>query len=208
MARPIKNKKLLKIHNAEINIEVNDFSFQEDEFNNYIRVIINVSDIIEPAARPRTSSRLNTGLYDPLSSYKNYIKKELLKKLPEGFKPMEGKASVHSIITIRPPSTMSDKQKLSAIREEFYPLTKPDNDNYEKTIFDIFKNILWKDDSQVYYNSTRKIYGIENHTLIDIHLYKLKPITGRISKDEYLTDKEKEFLKSYKKVKEQNEEGD
>jgi len=196
LPRAIKNKKLLKIHNAEINVEVN-------EFTDYVRVLINVNDIIEPAARPRTSSKLNTGLYDPLSSYKNYIKREIIKLLPEGFKPLEGKASVDSIITIRPPSTMSDKQKLSAIREEIYPLTKPDNDTYEKTIFDIFKNILWRDDSQVYYNSTKKVYGMENHTLIDIHLYDVKLITGRISKDDKLSKKEKEFLDNYKKVKEE-----
>ena len=186
MPREIKNKKLLKIHNSKIKVDYKKLKNPER-----IKIIININDIVEPAARPRTSSRLSTGLYDPLSSYKNYLKRninELLHKKCPKFTPLEGSAIVESLITIKPPSNFSDYQKIMAIRHWIKPLTKPDNDNYEKTIFDTFKNILWLDDSQVSFNSTEKRYGTENNTEIIVYLQEKREI-------EYHKARMKEFKK-------------
>ena len=201
MPRQIKNKKLIKIHNSKIKVDYKKLKNPER-----IKITININDIVEPAARPRTSSRLSTGLYDPLSSYKNYIKKNIDKLLHEkcpNFKPLEGSAIVESLITIRTPANFSDYQKIMAIRHWIKPLTKPDNDNYEKTIFDIFKNILWLDDSQVAFNSTEKRYGTENNTEIIVYLQEKREIesfTGRMPKElkDNLSREEIDFLNSYK----------
>ena len=195
-----KNPKLLRVKNSNIDLNI-------DEYEDYFLIEFDIDIVIEPAERPRTSVKINN-MYDPLSSYKNYIKKYLLKKTNElKYKPCNGYIEIFTTINIQPNKSMSDKEILLALRNEIKPLKKPDNDNVEKTIFDTFNKILWEDDCQIIFNQTTKKFSYKNSTNVIIKIFKEKPINfGRISKKEKETMNEDEinFINKIKNKKDDN----
>ena len=169
--------------------------------NNFI---ININKIIKPYQRNRMSGFSNK-LYDPLNSYKKYIQKEIVKAIKEFNNCNDNKIvflnnhyiTINSNIYLEPPSTFTKYKKLLALRGIIKPNQKPDNDNFEKTIFDIFNSIIWKDDSQVVFNQTSKNYYYENFTEIIVSFCEIENYEGiRITKDikEKMTDRELKYL--------------
>jgi Holliday junction resolvase RusA-like endonuclease len=118
--------------------------------------------------------------YDPLSTYKKELSKklnpEILKHIPL---PLEGYCyiSIQRYLTL-PKSASKVKRDLAA-KQQYLPTKKPDNDNIEKLIFDLFNGIIYIDDAQIVRNVTEKFYGEDHRTIINIKIYKREFDTKR-----------------------------
>ena len=66
------------------------------------------------------------------------------------------------------PKNWSKKKVKEALKDEIRPLTKPDNDNVEKSIFDSFSKIFYGDDAMVTQNSSIKLYALKPSIEIDV----------------------------------------
>ena len=137
---------------------------------------------IKPYERSR-KSRFGGHMYDPLSTYK----KEMLKIITPEIKkyvptPLEGYCYIEIERYFKMPKDFSTKKRKYGLEKIFRPvLKKNDNDNVEKTTFDLFNNLIYKDDGQIIENTTRKYYNDYEKTIINIKLYKEKMIIkGRI----------------------------
>lgn len=176
--KEIKDKKLQKVRECEITI----LEYQRDD--EFTEIEIHFNQALEPSQRPR-SSRFS-GIYDPLAYYKQELIKKLLEVLPEDFEPCKGEIEIH-IEWLRVPAKSGTtlKQLLYSFLDVLVPLTKPDNDNIEKTVYDTLNGKLWKDDSQIYYNSTKKLFSPEEATFVRMRM-RNEPleITGVATKDE------------------------
>lgn len=47
-------------------------------------------------------------------------------------------------------------------------ITRPDNDNYEKAVFDAGNGIIWEDDALIWHNDTRKIWAEAGHVHLEV----------------------------------------
>ena len=66
------------------------------------------------------------------------------------------------------PVSWSKKKRMAAIRREILPEVKPDLSNILKLAEDAFKQIVWRDDSLVVEQHTRKYYGEQPKIVITV----------------------------------------
>ncbi|WAA10822.1 RusA family crossover junction endodeoxyribonuclease [Fervidibacillus albus] len=125
----------------------------------------------EPVAqgRPRaTTINGHVRMYDPKKSrdFKQYVRLVASEHRPE--KLLEGPISL--VVRVYKPTlkSFSKKKKAAAEAGELRPTTKPDVDNYVKSIKDALKNIIWKDDSQVVDLRVSKYYSEEPRIEVEI----------------------------------------
>jgi Holliday junction resolvase RusA-like endonuclease len=62
----------------------------------------------------------------------------------------------------------SKPKEQAALSGRLLPTTKPDNDNYEKAVFDAMSGIIYVDDAQIVRNVTTKQYGAVEGTTITV----------------------------------------
>ena len=119
---------------------------------------------IEPvaASRPRVTQR---GVFYP-KKYTNF--KSDMKAICEHTnfnKFEEGVAiKVTSIVYVSMPKSWSNKKRYEHLGK--YMVTRPDNDNYEKAIYDSLNGYAWHDDSQIAWNETKKIYAEKGEIIV------------------------------------------
>jgi Holliday junction resolvase RusA-like endonuclease len=136
----------------------------------------------EPVAQGRPRATTIAGkvrMYDPAKSrdYKDYIRLAASQEAPET--PLEG-ALLLVVDIYRPiPKSFSKKKTAQAEAGEIRPTTKPDVDNYIKTIKDALKNIMWRDDSQVVEVVARKWYSQKPR--IEVEIQPLEQQTKQLS---------------------------
>lgn len=61
-------------------------------------------------------------------------------------------------------------------------ITRPDNDNYEKAVFDAGNGIIWQDDCLIWSNDTRKYWAERNHIRLEISADKAGSGTPLVSR--------------------------
>lgn len=66
----------------------------------------------------------------------------------------------------------SKKQRASAEQGKLYPITRPDLDNYIKSILDGADGVLFEDDSQIIELTARKVYNREPKVIIRVEEIK------------------------------------
>jgi len=176
--KEIKDKKLQKVRECEVTL----LEYQRDD--EFTEIEIHFNQSLEPSQRPR-SSRFS-GFYDPLAYYKDVLIERVEEILPEDFVPCKGEIEIH-IEWLRVPAKSGTtlKQLLYSFLDILVPLTKPDNDNIEKTVYYTLNGKLWKDDSQIYYNSTKKLFSPIEATFVKMRM-RNEPleVTGVATKDE------------------------
>lgn len=190
----LKNKKLKEIKKANIELKLYEVE-DEDTGIEGIGVSFHMNRILQPAPRPRNGK--GGVIYNPSSSYRNYIKKImqelLIKEIEAGnisaFKlsdfPLKDVYVYSSLdLTITPAKSLSKKAKFYALLNKFKPCKKPDVDNVIKEFFDICNDILIKDDSYVCSSFEEKKYGYEDTTEIELLVYPNILPEGRLDKEE------------------------
>jgi Holliday junction resolvase RusA-like endonuclease len=77
----------------------------------------------------------------------------------KGSSPMETAVALNITVNKPVPQSWSKKKQKMALSGEVKPTTKPDIDNYLKSVLDGCNGILFKDDSQVTYVTASKVYS-------------------------------------------------
>lgn len=181
-----KNEKIKKA-NIELNI-IKDI--------NFISVIIEIDQMIEPQMRPRVGYK---SIYDPLKQYKKILRNKILNELKlkntNIFSNLEEDVYISSNITLisEPPKNFSNIQKLNALNNKIKFNKKPDIDNCVKTIYDSLEKIFFFNDSQIVEEKLNKIYGTHEATYINLKIYKQPSFKGK-----KLTKKEIEQIEDSK----------
>jgi Endodeoxyribonuclease RusA. len=121
----------------------------------------------EPVAqgRPRaTNINGHIRMYDPKKSrdFKDYVRLVASENRPK--KLLEGPICLEVKVYKPTLKSFSKKKKAAAEAGQLRPTSKPDVDNYAKSIKDALKNVIWKDDSQV----------------VDLHISKWYSETPRV----------------------------
>ncbi|WP_054948960.1 RusA family crossover junction endodeoxyribonuclease [Numidum massiliense] len=116
----------------------------------------------DPVAQGRPRATTVNGrvrMYDPPKSrnYKEYLRFLAAEHAPD--KLLEGPLAMDLRVYRRIPKSFSKKKKAAAIAGELRPVTKPDADNYLKSVKDALNGVIWRDDSQVVNVSVGKWYG-------------------------------------------------
>lgn len=130
----------------------------------------------EPVAqgRPRASTiNGHVRMYDPKKSreFKRYVKLVASQHAPE--KLLEGSLKLEVKVYKPTLKSFSQKKKAAAERGELRPVTKPDIDNYVKSIKDACNQVIWKDDSQIVDLHVSKWYS--ERPRIEILVVPLEP---------------------------------
>jgi len=118
----------------------------------------------EPVAQGRARLTTVNGrawAYDPQKSrdWKDYVKLAAAQYAPKVL--IEGAIELEVTVYRPMPKSISGSRKKAerAEKGELRPITKPDTDNYIKGVKDALKGVIWKDDSQVTDEWTRKRYS-------------------------------------------------
>lgn len=116
----------------------------------------------EPIAQGRPRASTANGyvkMYDPKKSreFKQYVRLVASQHRPQELLtgPLKMKVKVFKP-TLK---SFSQKKKAAAEKGEIRPITKPDVDNYIKSVFDGLNQVIWKDDSQVVDLQVSKFYS-------------------------------------------------
>ncbi len=119
----------------------------------------------EPVAQGRPRATTINGrvrLYDPVKS-KNY--KEHVRLVAQsarhraGIRLFTGPLRVRMVIHRKIPTRFRKREKELASVGKIRPTTKPDSDNYSKSLLDAMNGIIYEDDSQVVDLSVSKFYS-------------------------------------------------
>lgn len=130
------------------------------------RVVINLDIEPTPQLRPRATSRGGfVHVYDPpkLKAYKLEIKRlaELTKAGQQD--PLTGPLAVKVTFYRTVQRSLSKAETDRRLTNKVKPTTKPDVDNYIKSLLDALNGILWKDDAQIVKLEAQKKYAEKGH---------------------------------------------
>ena len=121
-----------------------------------------------PKGRPRSTLRnnkINVFTDTKTRQYEFRTKLWLVRKV--GFTQFEGALKVTAHFYIKPPKKY---KKEDIEKEKYYPKTRPDLDNYVKTLLDVCNGIIFKDDAQVVEIETFKKYANEPKTFVKVEV--------------------------------------
>lgn len=123
-----------------------------------IKFIIDGNPVAQ--GRPRaTIIRGRVHVYDPETSrdYKTYVRLSARQYAPDN--PLESPLDVRLDIYRQIPKSFSKKRKNECELGEVRPTTRPDVDNYIKSILDGLNGLIFKDDSQIVDLTVSKYYS-------------------------------------------------
>ena len=164
--------------------KINRIIEQDDEINPMYEI-----DLLyrgEPKAAPRPKvNRASNHMYDPGQKDKKMLKSYIIEQLEdiEDFVISEGE--IHATLKIYIPMIKSIRdskvKRYLAESGKLRPLTRPDMDNYEKTVYDAINGVVFVDDSQIIKVDAEKFYSIIPRIEINIK-YREKPLKCSIVK--------------------------
>lgn len=118
--------------------------------------------------RPRFARCGNhTIAYDPHKDKKSWIKLQLMEQFKKT--PLTGSLVMNVVFYMPIPKCTSKKKSILMLSNEIKHTKKPDLDNFLKMILDCCNGIIFKDDSQIWQLNSRKVYGEELKTEINIY---------------------------------------
>jgi Holliday junction resolvase RusA-like endonuclease len=88
------------------------------------------------------------------------IRAQILRQLPQGFKPLEGALDVELVFRKDRPKSLPKRYA--------YAVKHPDIDNYIKTCLDAMESIVFKNDAQIVSLAAIKVYAEPSGTMIEI----------------------------------------
>ncbi|WP_425452797.1 RusA family crossover junction endodeoxyribonuclease [Ammoniphilus oxalaticus] len=142
------------------------------ETKNKIKFTVLGEAVAQERARA-TTHRGRIRMYDPQNSrdFKQYVGLVASQHAPR--KPLEGPLKVRLAI-YRPMLKSFSRRRMGLAEHGLYrPTTKPDLDNYVKSISDALNKIIWKDDSQVVDLRVSKFYSEQPRIEIEVELLEI-----------------------------------
>lgn len=120
-----------------------------------------------PKGRPRFNRETGRA-YTPAktASFEAQLKYAALQVM-RGRPPLEGPLKVDMFVVVPIPKSWSKKKQQDALNGVELPISKPDWDNYGKTV-DALNLVCWMDDGQIVDGRVRKRYGDRPGTWIHV----------------------------------------
>lgn len=116
--------------------------------------------VIVPPLPPAIRRRHTVRMYSPTEVRKWQTEaKFLAAKVMKEKNPLKGQLIVDIAIYLSPPVSMSRKKWDLALAGQIRPTTRPDCDNYAKSVLDAMNQIVWIDDAQIVSLRVDKFYG-------------------------------------------------
>jgi Holliday junction resolvase RusA-like endonuclease len=133
-----------------------------------------------PQGRPKISTIHGyPQAIDPAKSrsFKNYVKMESV-KIMAGKPPLTDPLVVSVRVFRSCPKTFSKKKLHEVESGTLRPTTRPDLDNYIKSVVDGMTEVIWKDDSQIVaYHYTGKFYTTTQPPRVEVRVWALDELT-------------------------------
>ena len=110
------------------------------------------------------------GTYDPSAKAKKQLAMVVQDEAPEV--PLTGPIALELIFYMpRPKNHYGTGRNAGKLKGSapYWHVSRPDSDNLEKFVKDALNGIFWKDDSQICYTSTQKIYSDQPRSEIVIN---------------------------------------
>lgn len=154
---------------------------------NEIRIVIIGEAVAQ--GRPKFRQQKNFVMtYDPPKSreWKDYARMVAASQMM-GSPLKDGPLSLSLCVYRSIPTSWSKKKRGEALAGLIRPTTKPDLDNYLKSVKDAMKGIVWKDDSQVvdYHSPFGKWYSDKPRIEITVKpCEKVQPVLFELPKEE------------------------
>lgn len=123
----------------------------------------------QPKMRPRFTHRGHAYTDRKTRAYEEKVRWLLLK---QGAKPSKKPIKLTLYIYRAYLKSWSKRTREKAQRGNVYPTTRPDLDNYEKSIMDACNGLLYEDDSQVVIKHSAKLYGETEQVIIEVEELK------------------------------------
>lgn len=125
--------------------------------------------VIVPPLPPALRKRHSVRMYSPTEVRKwqleaRYIASEYMKELS----PFKGELVVEIRIYLSPPQSMPKKKLILALDGLIHPITRPDCDNYAKSVLDALNGICWLDDAQIVRLTISKNFSEKPRVEIDV----------------------------------------
>ena len=116
--------------------------------------------VIIPPLPPTMRGRYSVRMYTPAEVKKwQTMARVIAAEKMKGQNPFKGMLLVQIQVYLPPPTSFSKKKLVMALQGLIRPTTRPDCDNYAKSILDAFNQIVWMDDSQIVTLLITKWYG-------------------------------------------------
>ena len=116
----------------------------------------------EPVAKGRPKFTRSGHAYTPK---RTRDQEELIRAAYTG-DPLQGAIEAEFTFVYEPPKSMSLKKKMELMGQP--KLTRPDTDNLVKLALDALNSVAYSDDNLIYKITSRKIYGPEAMTIIQL----------------------------------------
>lgn len=170
MSKKISEKEKLRIELSEIEVD-----FELEDHLEYVIFTMTIHDYDMVVYQRNRHGGGHS--YDPLSKWKeafHAIYDEELKKLFN--EPLEGYVYSDIVRYFKLPKYIANSKAKTedALNGILLPSVRPDIDNIEKVIYDLFNKIIYVDDGQIIESRTRKMYGETDKTVIQFKIYKEK----------------------------------
>ena len=85
-----------------------------------------------------------------------------------GRSPITGPVAVVMSVELPGPASWSGKRRAAAITGDIRPTTRPDVDNYVKSVADAINGIVIHDDSQIVELDARKVYAVAPKLIVTV----------------------------------------
>lgn len=109
-----------------------------------------------PKGRPQFTRQMVVYTPPKTKKYERYVQSVLRKNKVQ---KMTGALKVELEVYRVPPKSFSKKKWLEAIMQKLFPVTKPDLDNYIKSVLDACNGVLFEDDNAICEIHAKKLYG-------------------------------------------------
>jgi Holliday junction resolvase RusA-like endonuclease len=125
--------------------------------------------VIVPPLPPALRRRHSVVMYSPAEVRKwqaeaRYLAQQHMKDQ----NPLKGMLLVDIRVYLAPPVAMSKKKRALALTGLIHPITRPDCDNYAKSVLDSLNGICWLDDAQIVHLTVSKHFSEKPRVEIDI----------------------------------------
>jgi Holliday junction resolvase RusA-like endonuclease len=116
--------------------------------------------VIAPPLPPSMRNRHFVRMYKPqeIAKWQLFAKHEAVKQMKDRT-PFKGMLSVVINVYLAVPKYLSKQKTRWALSGTLRPVTRPDCDNYSKSICDSMTGVLWLDDAQIVSLCVQKWYG-------------------------------------------------
>lgn len=125
--------------------------------------------VITPPLPKPMRDKFYVKMYSPAEVKKwQHDAKRLAIEQMKGRAPLSGMLNVTVRVYLPVPKSLSRKKSELALAGALRPITRPDVDNYSKTICDSMTGVLWLDDAQIVTLHIGKWYGEKPRVEIEV----------------------------------------